>query len=107
MKAKPVIVSEFGESLSHYPSNYKEPDDSQTLSTCVGVHSCNGWVDRHNVSKTHMALNCRRCGWRVVLPQTIETFADLRAYFFPFQPTEEHRGLSLAEQEANDTPPLA
>jgi hypothetical protein len=82
---KPVIVNEFGESLSHYPGDKHSKDsDDQKLSTCVGIHSCHGWTDRHDVSPTHMALACRQCGWRVVLPRTIETFADLRAHFHVF-----------------------
>ncbi len=81
-KRGPVIVNEFGEWLGHYPGD--KASDDQKLSTCVGVHSCNGWTDRHNVSPTHMALRCRQCGWRIVLPRTIETFGDLRAHFYMF-----------------------
>ncbi len=83
--AAPVVISEFGETLRHFPSDHHPPTDEMELSTCVGIHSCNCWVYRHNVSLTHFALRCRSCGWRVVLPQTVKTFGDLRIHFGALQ----------------------
>jgi hypothetical protein len=79
-----IPLTELGESLQPYPkfdgSDYKMLDDN-TIGNCMGVHHvCGGFVDLKEVSKTNNAMICRSCGLRVVLPNTVETYGELREW---------------------------
>lgn len=41
---------------------------------------CNGFIDFAPVSKTHQALNCRKCNLRFVFPVEIETIKELHQF---------------------------
>jgi len=56
--------------------------DHHPLSDIAGIHDiCNGSIDLKQTSMTHSALFCRACGLRVVFPNTIKTYGDLRLHF--------------------------
>jgi len=41
---------------------------------------CNGFIDLCDVSNTHYALLCRKCGLRIVLPNDIDTWRKLEKF---------------------------
>lgn len=78
---KPIQLTPEGDMLREYPpsDSGNHTRDDRELSNCVGVHDyCNGWVDRNRATKTHDALSCRRCRLRVLFPQEIKTYGELR-----------------------------
>jgi len=80
---EPIILTEYGETLESYPG--LKNGDEGNLST--SIHSvCGGWVDVEPVSETHRVILCRRCRLRVVIPNEVTTFGELRAFFKEFQP---------------------
>lgn len=75
----PIVLTKYGESLLEYPSDRGHARDESTLGSTVGVHElCRGFVDRVKVAKEHDALVCRQCCLRVVFPNTVKTYGDLR-----------------------------
>lgn len=79
----PIVLTEYGDALSEYPNS--DPEKYPQLSTCIGAHDiCNGWMDIHEISKTHSAITCRKCGLRVVIPKEIDTYHKLKKYFVQF-----------------------
>ena len=106
----PVIVNKEGEGILPYPrrhfpglhdrfkANYADPIDvlakpgdwpDSYLSFVAGVHYlCSGWIDVHQVSETHQALLCRRCGRIVTIPIEIDTFSKLVEYFKEYNGNE-------------------
>jgi hypothetical protein len=80
---QPIVISAYGETLEGYPNS--QVGDEGKLSTCVGVHQvCQGFVDINKISLTHCALNCRLCKFRIVIPNEVKTYGDLRAFFKQF-----------------------
>lgn len=88
----PIIITEYGETLCESP-------DSRGLHSIYSIHAhdpdelrscvhdiCGGRIELHPASMTHRAIVCSRCGLRIVVPNEIETFGDLRRHFDPLQP---------------------
>ena len=75
---QPIQLTKFGETLINYPGS--ESNDQSELYCCIGIHEECGWMDIHKISKTHVALTCRNCGLRVVIPKDIKTYGQLREY---------------------------
>lgn len=74
-----IVLSASGEALRPYPDS--DMADGKPLGMCIAVHYiCNGFVDLKEVSPTHNAIVCRSCHWRVVIPNSIETFGELRQW---------------------------
>lgn len=74
-----IRLTKQGEFLLSYP-NDKNKDDC-VLSLCIGVHEfCEGWIDIGQVSKTHNALYCRRCNFRLLVPSEIDTWKKLESH---------------------------
>ena len=86
---KPIVLTEFGETLIQHFSFPKKDSDLITGGSSnhiIGMHAlCNGCIDIMDISQTHKALICRECMLRVVIPKTIETIADLRCFLKRFQ----------------------
>ncbi len=40
---EPIVLNKHGEELKGYPGS--EAGDEGSLSNCVGIHSCGGWMD--------------------------------------------------------------
>lgn len=77
---KPIKLTEYGETLLGYPGS--ERGDEGELSCGIGVHAiCNGWVDIKPVSTTHKAIICRECNMRILVPESVKTYGDLRSFF--------------------------
>ncbi len=75
-----ILLTKFDDYLREYPGDEVRSDDD-AMSMCVGIHeTCCGWVDLRMTSKTHDALVCRACKLRVVFPNKITTFGDLRRH---------------------------
>lgn len=81
----PIQLTSDGDILTEYPpsiySSYliDHTTDDKELGYCVGVHAyCNGWMDRTGATKTHSAIVCRQCHLRVLFPNTVKTYGELR-----------------------------
>lgn len=77
---QPIVFDKFGNRLSAYPGMNDKTPEHYLLRTCIGIHSCNGFVDHAAISGTHAALSCRKCNWRVHIPIDITTWAELVGY---------------------------
>ena len=78
-KEDTIVLTTFGEALRPYPNS--DMKNERVLGTCIACHfMCNGFVDIKEVSPTHNALVCRSCHLRVVVPNTVKTFGDLRQW---------------------------
>lgn len=80
---KPIQLTAEGDLLREYPpsGNYfvDHTRDNRELGSCVGVHEyCNGWMDRTRATATHDAIVCRGCHLRVLFPNEIKTYGELR-----------------------------
>jgi len=76
---EPILLTSFGERLLKYPGS--QDTDESKLSPCIGIHEiCSSWVDVRQISDTHNAICCRCCNLRIVIPNTIETFGQLRCW---------------------------
>lgn len=77
---KPIVLTSAGETLLGYPGSVR--GDEGELDNCIGVHDvCNGFVDIKKISTTHNAIICRSCHLRVIVPASLKTYGELRAYF--------------------------
>lgn len=77
---KPVILNKEGEQLMSLDDISEE---SVLTSFNAGQHSvCGGRMRFLNVSKTHNALVCPECFFRLVLPKKVGTYRALRAHLF-------------------------
>jgi hypothetical protein len=75
-----IQITKYGETLIAYPKS--DMEDSRILAHCFAVHYvCNGFLDLHPITSEHNAITCRVCNLRIVIPNTIETFGELRKYF--------------------------
>lgn len=81
----PIQLTSDGDILKEYPSpiysSYlvDHTTDEKELGCCVGVHAyCNSWMDRCGATKTHSAIVCRGCHLRVLFPNTVKTYGELR-----------------------------
>lgn len=80
---KRIVLTEFREMLEEYPNS--PADDNTKMEACIGVHViCGGFVDLKPVSDTHSAIICRNCHLRLVIPNSIQTYGDLRWHFRKF-----------------------
>lgn len=93
----PILLTAEGDILEEYPPYGNEgflvdhTRDEDKINLTAGVHAlCNGWVDRHEATKTHNALVCRRCHLRVPFPKSVTTYGGLRAALV-FQRAQEKR----------------
>jgi len=80
---KPIVLTEYGETLT---SQTNVTDETQLGYGVHGHNLCGGFVDIFEVSTTHNALHCRRCGLRVVIPKEVDTLGKLQEYFCQFNP---------------------
>lgn len=80
-----IIITEFGESIIpiYESSLHKSKNiDIDIISGCFAIHwICNGFVDIKEVSETHNMILCRKCHLRIVIPNTIKTYGELKKYF--------------------------
>ena len=77
---RPIILTSFGETLLGYQGN-DEGGDERKLNYYSLVHDvCGGFIDIRKISTTHNAIICRLCYLRVVIPASLETYGELRAY---------------------------
>ena len=84
----PIQLTPEGDLLREYPPQPKfsgleyfvdHTRDEKGLSSCVGIHEyCNGWMDRHQATKTHDTIVCRSCHLRVLFPNEVKTYGELR-----------------------------
>ena len=78
---KPIKMTRHNEMLLQYPQSHQTDESELLPGGCIGIHdTCRGWVDLRVVSYTHWALVCRLCKLRVVVPNSLETFGELRGY---------------------------
>lgn len=76
---QPIVLTSIGETLLGYPGSVR--GDEGELGDCIGVHDvCDGWVDIKKISTTHNVIVCRSCHLRVVVPMSLKTYGELRAY---------------------------
>jgi len=82
----PIVIAEFGDTTLEYPSDPPlKYGDEVRLHTCFGIHAiCCGRVGISMTSTSHSAITCRSCGLRVVVPNGVKTWGDLRAHFQKF-----------------------
>jgi len=77
----PIPVTTYGESIT---SSSKDGLETWTLLETVncGIQHefCGGFLLLHQVTEHHNALVCSNCGLRVVIPDCVETWGDLRQY---------------------------
>ncbi len=86
MAIEPITLDRFGNTLESYPPcagfdpTTMDPR-AYELTSCIGVHAgCNGFVDRHRISNTHVCLSCRQCNMQIYVPISIETWNDLEVW---------------------------
>lgn len=81
----PMILNSDGEVMvatATGPSDpyYTRQNDNNDLGYTLGVHEgCDGWIDLKNGTEVN-ALYCLKCGLRIVIPKSLKTYADLRAF---------------------------
>jgi hypothetical protein len=76
---KPIILTEYNETLEEYGN--APIDDRYALSNCLGIHShCGGTLITKIASNTHNVILCERCNLRVVVPNGLKTYGDLRRH---------------------------
>lgn len=77
---EPIILSKAGEQIMTIDDM---SEASALTSFNAGSHSvCGGTMRVFEVSKTHNALVCPECFFRLLLPKNVKTYRDLRAYMF-------------------------
>lgn len=75
-----IQITQDGEALASYPQ-WNLHDDT-LIGGCMATHYvCMGFVDLKEVSQNLNAIVCRACSLRVTIPNTIETFGELKAHF--------------------------
>jgi hypothetical protein len=90
---KPIILTEFGETLNPYSGLDKVGTTEETVlissrwgiriydKDVVGIHSaCDGKIQLRKVSETHSALCCDQCNLRIVIPKEVDTYKKLRQW---------------------------
>jgi len=75
-----VVVSEYGEKLSLGDRPGSDRSWTVPLSSCDHHVTCRGFVDLKEVSETHVALTCRTCNLRVVIPRDVDTWGKFCAW---------------------------
>ena len=88
----PIVITKFGDTLVEYPGLLSADDTLPLLSPTrfisedvAGIHSGDGgWIIVHEISSTHTALACHTCYLRVLVPNSVKTWGDLRAHFKKF-----------------------
>jgi len=72
-----IVLNEYGES---FIGRYFE--ETELLDDMIGYHEvCGGSMNIIPASPAFNALVCRRCGLRIMVPNRIRTFRELRLYF--------------------------
>lgn len=75
-----IVITKEGEALASYPQG--NMNDETLLASCIATHYvCRGFVDLKEISQERNAIICRSCKLRVTIPNTIETFGELKAHF--------------------------
>ncbi len=75
---EPITLNKENEQLI----NIDDMSEESTLTSFnVGRHStCSGTMRILKVSKTHNALICPECFFRILLPEDVKTYRNLRAH---------------------------
>jgi hypothetical protein len=85
---KPIVLTEHGETLvldSAFGRSTKNLTDRSGLMPMLGQHGvCKGFLEIKPVSETHFAIVCNDCHLRIVVPNTVKTFGQLRRHFRRF-----------------------
>jgi len=90
---EPIILNKYGEILKPPSdskfSKYREEDrllaklidGTYPSDHNIGHHDiCRGWIDIRKVSSTHNVITCAKCNLRIIIPEEIKTYRDLRKY---------------------------
>lgn len=87
IRLQPIVLTQYGEKLCEsYNPQENHTHDEDKLSTIIGAHSvCNGYLDIKKISSGYNAILCRNCHLRVVIPETITTYKELREFFKELQ----------------------
>lgn len=93
---KPIILNAEGETMKERPRVDRvgtTPDednashDAEVMEKWVGIHAhCEGAIHCRPMSDSHCAVYCKVCALRVVYPNSVQTFADLRTHLVAFNP---------------------
>lgn len=71
-------------------------DSSLSLESHIGIHElCRGFVHCIFISKTHKALHCKNCGFRIEMPKEINTYGKLRQWCADRMILEDLGGLEI------------
>ena len=87
MELKSIALNQYNEELTtSYANDFAIKLEDSGIYYCFGAHGvCTGTVDIISISKTHMALRCRKCIGRIFgteMPkEQVETVGQLRQYF--------------------------
>ncbi len=75
------ILEEYPPKISDHTYFVNHTKDDKELKDCVGIHTyCGGWVDRRQATKDQDCLLCRECHLRVLFPEEIKTYGELREF---------------------------
>lgn len=77
---EPITLTKYGEKLIE---DDPKPDhsDADELGTILGIHElCRGFIEKNETSEYYSAIFCRRCYLRVIIPNDIRTYGELREY---------------------------
>lgn len=76
-KGELLQITQARDMLRCYPGG--NMNDNTSLAHCFAVHHvCDGFVDLKPTTFTSNAIICRCCNLRIVIPNTIETFGQLK-----------------------------
>ncbi len=83
----PIVLTKTGATLINKDDSQGElTDDSEfPKASIIGIHKkCLGYPEIYPDSETHNAIYCHRCGLRIVYPNTVKTYGQLRKYLASF-----------------------
>lgn len=79
-KGEVIQITQAGDLLRCYPNG--NMDNETLLAHCIAIHHvCGGFVDLKPTTYISNAIICRACKLRIVIPNIIETFGELRKFF--------------------------
>ena len=91
-----IVLTPYGETLTrgnYNPIGWYE----RSLLSFAGKHACcGGTLEGRIISLTHKALICKYCHLRVVIPNSVNTIADLREFLDKYNRTDHPGSQNLS-----------
>lgn len=81
---EPIVLTYLGETLlPQYPVPERVTETSPIRAHAPGLHQyCSNWVYVREISENYSAIVCNSCNMRILIPNNVRTFGDLRRHMW-------------------------